>query len=587
MIVLNYIQISVWIIRILLTTLIVYTCFYYRHVYPHLQQRNVTKNEKLSQRNLTENKNDQKNKKTIEKNDLMNNEIIKIRSEIKSVANTEKYYYSYVNLSEPIYDRTLLLNLRLQSSEDPLIPLMKLVHVSIPQLPKARGGKKRIGIPTDRKKIRSEFLVDEKTRLEYLMNFVAFHRNETFDDIYKRITDGSCISTDDAETANEQAQMLLKAAIDFNHGNIASRVWNQLNEASFEITPLTFELLIEACIHSKDLKGASDFMNKMENHGMYPDTKLLGKVMILYQSQKVKCDDESLTISSPLTTPYSINTTVPEVKQQLSPHAPIFFDTHELRKKNLISLHNLDETIATSHTATSSPKIHDTDLMDVKPSTPTKELSASAPVFVPVYSENAKEISVNVTTGTVISRPEEKIEKESTLNAQAVPFQPLNVSIMEIPKSQNHYSVSPPKPIKSKYNHENIAWDTPSENNYMPQDNWMQNQYQGNYHFIKKGSMQYNWGSPKRTGPQQQVRQRYNRDTYNDYGYNYHENEREKSSEQWDSIWNEWKEDNEDNDDLATPKFKHPLHNMTAIPATAKKKNWIKDSNERGRGRRH
>lgn len=158
----------------------------------------------------------------------------------------------------------------------------------------------------------------DKMHLESLLNYVAFSRKEqqrTF------LIDGEAgappppppppkkkapaaappeqaattttkISTESSGKANAEAQMVLRGAMNFKRSDVAKELYDQLAGSDVEISEQTYTLMIEACILTKDLKHASDFLMKMEAKGFCPDMELLDKVMDLYSVQKGQREQE-------------------------------------------------------------------------------------------------------------------------------------------------------------------------------------------------------------------------------------------------------------------------------------------------------
>lgn len=140
----------------------------------------------------------------------------------------------------------------------------------------------------------------EKMHLESLLNWVAFHRKEQ-----QRVflmEEGSLpppppkhpqpldlsFGRGDASTekANSEAQMVLKGALTFKRSDVVKDLHSKLEASKVDISASTFALMIEACIRATDLRGASDFLMKMESSGHSPSSELLDKVMDLYSTQK-------------------------------------------------------------------------------------------------------------------------------------------------------------------------------------------------------------------------------------------------------------------------------------------------------------
>lgn len=157
---------------------------------------------------------------------------------------------------------------------------------------------------------------EEKMHLESLLNYVAFNRKEQQRNFLPEengapppppppprkedASGSSAISGPTAEKANAEAQMVLRGALGIKRSDVAKNLHAQLVEASVEASESTFELMIDVCLLGKDLKGASDFLMKMETAGFLPNSDLLDKVMNLYSQQKSEKEKEKLAKTQPL-----------------------------------------------------------------------------------------------------------------------------------------------------------------------------------------------------------------------------------------------------------------------------------------------
>jgi len=154
--------------------------------------------------------------------------------------------------------------------------------------------------------------VDDKQNLESLLNYVAFNRQEpqrTFHNedapppppaqskpLKPKASDESAEmgaeAVAGATKANADAQLVLKGAIEMRRGGVSRDLYAKMTDSEVEISARTFTLMIEACVQTADLKGASDLLMKMETSGHTPETKLLDQVMDLYSAQKGQRDQE-------------------------------------------------------------------------------------------------------------------------------------------------------------------------------------------------------------------------------------------------------------------------------------------------------
>lgn len=153
----------------------------------------------------------------------------------------------------------------------------------------------------------------EKMHLESLLNYVAFNRKEpqrnfmldedsappppppnkpavvtsstgegeeTVKELGKMTT----------EKANEEAQMVLRGAMNFKRVDVAKDLYAQLAAQNVDISESTYELMIEAAILAQDITSSTDFLMKMESSGHSPCSELLDKVLDLYSSEKSQRD---------------------------------------------------------------------------------------------------------------------------------------------------------------------------------------------------------------------------------------------------------------------------------------------------------
>lgn len=147
---------------------------------------------------------------------------------------------------------------------------------------------------------------EERMYIESLLNYIAFNRKEQ-----KRVflPDATCTppppplkvqpptepieaGSPEAMKANLEAQMVLhgvlSAKLGIKRSDVAKDLHRQISDSNVEISERTFSLMVEVCIHAEDLKGASDFLLKMESAGHCPDSDLLDKVMDLYSRRKTE-----------------------------------------------------------------------------------------------------------------------------------------------------------------------------------------------------------------------------------------------------------------------------------------------------------
>lgn len=163
----------------------------------------------------------------------------------------------------------------------------------------------------------------DKMHLESLLNYVAFNKNvqqRTFlpDDeaappppppkppaakapasaLDSFGGDSSDKAAETTEKANQEAQLVLRGAISYKRSDVTKDIYEQLTERQVEISEKTFTLMIEACVLSRDLKTASNFLMKMETSGFCPDSDLLDKVMELYSQEKTQKEQEKPDVAA-------------------------------------------------------------------------------------------------------------------------------------------------------------------------------------------------------------------------------------------------------------------------------------------------
>lgn len=104
--------------------------------------------------------------------------------------------------------------------------------------------------------------------------------------------------------ANADAQAALKAIVNQKIGlkcsHVASNLYEKLLDSQIRIAEATFTLMVEACIASSDLKGASGFLMKMESNGLCPDSDLLDKVMDLYSESRANNEGTESEAPAPM-----------------------------------------------------------------------------------------------------------------------------------------------------------------------------------------------------------------------------------------------------------------------------------------------
>eukprot|EP00930_Biecheleria_cincta_P002877 TRINITY_DN103852_c0_g1_i1.p1 TRINITY_DN103852_c0_g1~~TRINITY_DN103852_c0_g1_i1.p1 ORF type:complete len:539 (-),score=132.48 TRINITY_DN103852_c0_g1_i1:135-1751(-) len=184
----------------------------------------------------------------------------------------------------------------------------------------------------------------EKMHLESLLNYVAFNRkdqqrNFMLDEdgeppppppkkpaVAASTTGGGEqqsvkeLAKMTTEKANEEAQMVLRGAINFKRVDVAKDLHAQLVAQNVDISESTYELMIEASILAKDISSSTDFLMKMESSGHSPCSELLDKVLDLYSSEKTQREQRKKMKAAEVAEPIKAE----EARAKLKSDAPIF-----------------------------------------------------------------------------------------------------------------------------------------------------------------------------------------------------------------------------------------------------------------------
>lgn len=187
----------------------------------------------------------------------------------------------------------------------------------------------------------------EKMHLESLLNYVAFNRKDQQrnfmldedsappppppnkpvvadsipgegDPSVKDVKELAKMTT---EKANEEAQMVLRGAINFKRVDVAKDLYAQLVAQNVDISESTYELMIEASILAKDISSSTDFLMKMESSGHSPCSELLDKVLDLYSSEKTQREQRKKMKAAEAAQP---NEVLEANRAKLKSDAPIF-----------------------------------------------------------------------------------------------------------------------------------------------------------------------------------------------------------------------------------------------------------------------
>mmetsp|Transcript_122541 Transcript_122541/g.273667 ORF Transcript_122541/g.273667 Transcript_122541/m.273667 type:complete len:440 (-) Transcript_122541:108-1427(-) len=140
---------------------------------------------------------------------------------------------------------------------------------------------------------------EERMHLASLLNFVAYRHKEQPQRIFLPAEDnpppppprppqlgGEEAGVAESAKANTEAQLTLKGAlnpkIEMKCSEVAKALHQQMADANIKPSEVTFSLMAKTCINAGDLRGASDFLMKMESAGYSADSSLLDKIMELY-----------------------------------------------------------------------------------------------------------------------------------------------------------------------------------------------------------------------------------------------------------------------------------------------------------------
>lgn len=137
---------------------------------------------------------------------------------------------------------------------------------------------------------------EERSSLEALFNFAALGQKDRQRRVFlpsgqpppppRRPAQRPKADAMEEAKANGDAQTILKGAVNpkiqLKCPELAKALHQRLSDSNARPSEATYSLMVEACVISNDLKGASDFLMKMESAGHSADSELLDKVMDLY-----------------------------------------------------------------------------------------------------------------------------------------------------------------------------------------------------------------------------------------------------------------------------------------------------------------
>jgi len=235
----------------------------------------------------------------------------------------------------------------------------------------------------------------DQMHLESLLNYVAFNRKEQQrnflpdssggdlppppkkgDDVEDGgVLEPSNLSGAAADKANSEAQMVLRGAMGIQRPDVARHLYDCLIEAHVEISETTFELMIDVCVAASDLKGASDFLMKLETAGFKPNSDVLDKVLDLYTKQQ---ETESLKASA------EVEAVLGAVLSEAGD------DSAEKHGEEASAVQWMQQPVAAMIPMFNWDAIEDDD-DDDDGDEPTTKLSSDAPVFVPSFLPSASQ----------------------------------------------------------------------------------------------------------------------------------------------------------------------------------------------------
>eukprot|EP00425_Heterocapsa_triquetra_P046581 CAMPEP_0195087668 /NCGR_PEP_ID=MMETSP0448-20130528/27449_1 /TAXON_ID=66468 /ORGANISM="Heterocapsa triquestra, Strain CCMP 448" /LENGTH=315 /DNA_ID=CAMNT_0040121261 /DNA_START=24 /DNA_END=971 /DNA_ORIENTATION=+ len=159
----------------------------------------------------------------------------------------------------------------------------------------------------------SKLVLSERERAQHeaLLNFAAFSHRDEPQRVF--LCDGPPpppprkalpADVDAAEAkANADAQVVLKGAINPKLGiksaDVTRNLMRQFADAGVIPSEATYSLMVETCVATADLQGASDLLMRMESAGYCADGELLERVMGLYAKvrESSPVDNDSTTAS--------------------------------------------------------------------------------------------------------------------------------------------------------------------------------------------------------------------------------------------------------------------------------------------------
>jgi len=180
------------------------------------------------------------------------------------------------------------------------------------------GREKREKKPKEEPTTEVTTVAEEKMSLDEVLMYVAVFSS--------KITGAT------EEKANDEAQLVLRGALGLSRPDVAQDLYDRLMDAGVAISETTFELMIDVCLSSKDLKGASDLLVKMEGAGYTPNSQMLDKVLELYsekEKDKVEKGEEDAPALDMVNavTPTAVETTTSDVTAEYPMPATVMVPT--------------------------------------------------------------------------------------------------------------------------------------------------------------------------------------------------------------------------------------------------------------------
>lgn len=174
----------------------------------------------------------------------------------------------------------------------------------------------------------------DRMHLQKLLNYVAFEHKDRPKRVFlpdgqppvpRKPGDRPDADAAESARANTETRALLECvagspSFNFRPSDVSGALHRRLIESRVRVSEATLALMAESCANAGDLKGASEFLMKMEAAGHCPDSALLDKVMDLFHEEKdsqVVEPAEEPAAPAPKSHPWA----APAAKEEPHPHA--------------------------------------------------------------------------------------------------------------------------------------------------------------------------------------------------------------------------------------------------------------------------